>query len=533
MKKFLMILAFLLFPTSVFAEGIYHSILRDNEVKQLPTDYNIFTCITVNEYWGEGENDHSNDGTCIIGEGADADYVEGYTQELVGLYPFKDDKGSVYFFRGWADNWVQLGSYQDDYYYYFIEDINNYKVGNHESCLEESSDPSKYCEGTVYKIASKGDLMYWRIIRTNGDKSVRLVYAGTQIDTYADKLNIGASAFNMVQDEYKYAGYTYTKNGVRVDSAIKTYVENWYQLNNQTLKKYVVPSTFVNDTSTLYQHCYGNGDEDLCWPGYARLYFWSEENEYDISPSLMKSNSTADYGGDYTLDVGIVSGDEMVMAGGSMWGYYTADSINMKYNMSEDWEQYDDRISISDTWSMTPGDSYITRYNANTDDPFGSNSRRQVEMVATNMCMYTNDVTSYYSVKPVISISGDVEMEGHGTVENPYHLAEKTNITLQLEDYSKDLKEYFKDFSDTDEVEWVIADESILEIIDNKIYAKKIGETDVSATVGGISYSIHVKVTSVPIINPNTGRNVFMIFLLFVFSIGLGLFMRNEIKRTN
>ena len=237
MKKIIFILI-LLFPFIVSAETIYNSILRDNEVKQLPTEYNIFGCITQNHN-PLVPNNHAWDGTCLIGDNAQDGYIEGYTDEIVGLYPFTDDKGSMYFFRGWANNWVQLGAYEQDYYYYWIESINNYKTGTYEECLNEATTPDVHCT-ELYKIASKGDLMYWRIIRTNGDKSVRLVYAGTKIFDYSDKVTIGASAFNTQEDEIKYAGYTYKENGVEVDSSLKTYIEKWYNDNNNTFKKAIL-----------------------------------------------------------------------------------------------------------------------------------------------------------------------------------------------------------------------------------------------------------------------------------------------------
>ena len=159
MKKIIIVILILVCPLIVDAETIYNSILRDNEVKPLPTTYNIFGCVPEN-------NTPEHNGTCIIGEGQDADYAIGYTNELVGLYPYEDDKGKVYFFRGWPNNWVRLGTYNDTYYYYFVASINNFKVGTLSSCQNEASDPNTYCVDK-YKIGEKNDPIYWRIIRTN------------------------------------------------------------------------------------------------------------------------------------------------------------------------------------------------------------------------------------------------------------------------------------------------------------------------------------------------------------------------------
>ena len=532
MKKIMLIILLLITPVFIKAETIYNSILRDNKVKQLPTEYNIFNCITRNvNTASETTFDPEADGTCIVGTDENAEYIKKYTDELEGLYPYTDDKGDIYFFRGWADNWIQLGSYENDTYYYFVDSINNFKTGTLEQCLSESSDAETYCKD-IYKIGSKGDLMYWRIYRTNGDKSVRLVYAGTKIDDYTDKTNIGASAYNTKQDETKYAGYTYKENGQEVNSALKTYIENWYNNNNNTFKKYVVKSTFVNDTSTMYQNCYGNQDTDLCWPGYTRLYWWSEVNSYKINPNLQKSNSTAGYGGDYTLDVGTVTGDEMVLVGGQMWGYFTYNSIDAKWIFSSDLDKYDSRISYPEVWSITPGDSYISRATA-SDEPFGQNSRRQVEIIATNTCMFTEDATRYYGVKPVISIDGATEVVGKGTETDPYRIAFTKSIELRVNSESGNLNAYFNELNETDEVEWTIENPEILEIKDNKVIAKKIGSTKVTATVLGISYTINVKVTELSIIeNPLTTTSITVVTYIIMFASGLYiLFVATKLKK--
>ncbi len=522
MKKLLFLLI-LLIPFIVKADTIYDSIFRDNEVKELPTEYNIFGCITKNNWVSDTEPDpHDSDGTCLIGSDENADYVQEYTNELVGLYPFEDDKGKVYFYRGWADNWVQLGAYEQDTYFYYVDDIQNFKTGTYEQCQSESSSPDTYCTD-LYKIGSKGDLIYWRIIRTNGDKSVRLIYAGTKIDDYSDKINIGASAYNTKQDEIKYGGYTYKDNGVEVDSALKTYIENWYNNNNNTFKKYVVKSTFVNDTSTIYQNCYGNQDTDLCWPGYTRLWYWSEVNGNIIAPSLQKSNSNTDFGGDYTLDVGTVTGDEIIIVGGQMWGYFTYDSINPKHYYSDEESQYDTRIETRAFWSITPGDTYITRASG-TEDPWGQNQKRQVEIIATNTCTFTDDATNYYFVRPVISINGNTMVTGHGTEDDPYRIAFAENTELKVNDET-DIMKFFSEIDTSNEIIWTVEDESILEINNNTIKAKKIGETKVTATVLGISYTLNVKVTEIK--NPET-KTGFVIFIIFILSTLVLVFFYNK-----
>lgn len=50
---------------------------------------------------------------------------------------------------------------------------------------------------------------YWRIIRRNGDGSVRLLYAGTSPDAAGLDLQIGTSSFNSTKTNPGYIGYMY------------------------------------------------------------------------------------------------------------------------------------------------------------------------------------------------------------------------------------------------------------------------------------------------------------------------------------
>ncbi|CDE99033.1 unknown [Clostridium sp. CAG:628] len=58
--------------------------------------------------------------------------------------------------------------------------------------------------------ASTKDI-YWRIIRTNADGSIKLLYAGTSPDT--EKAYIGMSAFNTSYNNPMYVGYKYGTTG--------------------------------------------------------------------------------------------------------------------------------------------------------------------------------------------------------------------------------------------------------------------------------------------------------------------------------
>ncbi|MDD6277278.1 MAG: hypothetical protein PUA55_01745, partial [Mycoplasma sp.] len=136
-------------------------------------------------------------------------------------YSAPDDLGTSYYFRGAVDNnWVKYGKYTKDMY-----NCNNGTIS--------ATDTGNSCK----KIASNGDDMYWRIIRINGDNSIRMIYSGVTPPTESTKVkktedtSLGNSPFNAKYDSAEYVGYMYTvgqQHGTGTDSTIKTYLDNWY-----------------------------------------------------------------------------------------------------------------------------------------------------------------------------------------------------------------------------------------------------------------------------------------------------------------
>ena len=104
-----------------------------------------------------------------------------------------------------------------------------------ESCIGAGGN-DELCK--PLKIASKGEKMYWKIVRVNGDGSIRLIYNGPGlkndiiISSFGDEEIsgvVGGVPYNLERNDPKYSGYTYD-NGT--DSFIKKEVDTWY---NNTL----------------------------------------------------------------------------------------------------------------------------------------------------------------------------------------------------------------------------------------------------------------------------------------------------------
>ena len=136
---------------------------------------------------------------------------------------------------------------------------------------------SYYYRGNIDNNYVKFAGYYWRIVRVNGDGSIRVVYAGdaNTIDALPNKVEvlqngyddgdtgytqIGESAYNSSYNDNAYVGYMYGTTGSSSyeethantnDSTIKTVVDNWYKTNIEEAgyASYISDTLFCNDRS--------------------------------------------------------------------------------------------------------------------------------------------------------------------------------------------------------------------------------------------------------------------------------------------
>ena len=126
--------------------------------------------------------------------------------------------------------------------------------------MEDQDGKSYYYRGSVSNNYVQFAGYYWRIIRQNGDGSVRLLYAGTNSNATGDNLQIGTSAFNNQRNNPAYVGYMYGStlntsyeqtHANENNSSIKSVLDGWYETNiiNKNLEQYIADSGFCNDRS--------------------------------------------------------------------------------------------------------------------------------------------------------------------------------------------------------------------------------------------------------------------------------------------
>lgn len=323
-----------------------------------------------------------------------------------GLYSTEDEDGTSYYFRGnVTNNNVQFGEYQDDYYLYRVGNTSVYHQ-NLKLCQKSYGSSADLCDSaTKVKLASKGDKMYWKIVRINGDGSLRLIYNGTNPTATYDNNNLSSwpyissfVAYEYNKDNQKYTGYTYD-NGT--NSFAKDVIDTWYKnaLGNTTYDKKVESGRFCSD-SIGYKKAteYGVTNENYYFSSMDRLDQTETGFAKDNAPTLKCPQTTETFGGSYRLKAGLITSDELVFGGDSTGAandnFYVFTSI-LRLNATMTPAFYDTTTNKAVIWRTT----------ASGLD----------QMVAANA------FTTIF--RPVINVSRDaVFTSGDGSLENPYVL---------------------------------------------------------------------------------------------------------------
>ena len=239
------------------------------------------------------------------------------TESIAGNTP-KD----VYYFAGDAkNNWVKFGKYQNDLIryrgYYSTTSIAFEEYSTMDECTSASSYNTNCTE---YKYANTGDDIYWRIIRTNYDGSIRLLYSGTSPDTTSGY--IWTSAFNSPYNDPMLVGYMYGTSGSLAsnrtntnNSAIKTYIDNWYNNNLSSYSKYIsTEAVYCNDRELVPESTYKTDGTTFYYAPFGRLNTNKTPtyNCTNIKDAFSGSNSEAKL----TYPIGLMTADEIAYAGG-------------------------------------------------------------------------------------------------------------------------------------------------------------------------------------------------------------------------
>ena len=274
---------------------------------------------------------------------------------------------------------------------------------------------SYYYRGNVTNNYVKFADKYWRIVRINGDGTVRVIYDGTSAhangEASADR-QIGTSAFNSSYNDNAYVGYMYGKTGASTyadahantnNSTIKTYIDDWYKTNivGTTNEQYLADNIFCNDRSMA-------GNNSGTGAGTSVTYYrwyngpWESENYSKYNKKMMLTCSqkndaftvsdTTNGNGALTYPVGLLSTDEIALAGG--WN-----AANSGYYL------YSGQV----WWASSP--LYFNGRHA------------RVRNVYSNGNADYDFVDCYSGVRPVFNLKAEVLLQGSGTAEDPYRIS--------------------------------------------------------------------------------------------------------------
>ena len=318
---------------------------------------------------------------------------------------------TVYYYAGnTTNNWVKFGKFQNDLIRYRGSGIT--ALYGEYSTMDECT--SVYSKCTEYKYANTGDDIYWRIIRTNSDGSVRLLYAGTSPDTTTGC--IGKSAFNTSENSPKYVGYMYGENADTLvnaktntnNSTIKTYIDNWYASNMTSYTKYLsTTAVYCNDRTEKTSGTYNTGSTDFYYAPNARLYT-NKTPSYDCteaSDAFSGSNTSAKL----TYPIALMTVDEIMRAGGTSSNNLT--SPYAWYYLNSSGESI---TGASSSWLLSPRGWYDSH--ANAFSVMGSPGPGALNY---------NDLSFILAVRPAISLKSCIKYGiGDGSATNPYTILE-------------------------------------------------------------------------------------------------------------
>ncbi len=344
------------------------------------------------------------------------------------LYKTTEDNTDVYYFAGDAkNNWVKFGTWQEDKTIvvgYPPDGEDSYFPKEFNTMLDCTSD-SAYTNCEEIPLAKKGDSMYWRIIRTNKDGSIRMLYSGTSAESQTGFIGMSALNDNKTLDPL-YVGYMYGTSGSLENnrtnensSTIKNYIDNWYSKNLVNYTKYLsTTAIYCNDrTLSVSYPNYVIGE----WMGFAasdRLTKTNKSPSYNCIATEDKftvSNTTGN--GKLTYPVALMTADEISYAGGVWytkgkypfyWAYTNA--LNKGIVNSLIWQTL--TPIHGDPYNLTGGGSEMA---VGTEGRLGNPGR--VDQTA---------------VRPVISLKGSVVYKsGDGSAYSPYEVvAEPINTYI-------------------------------------------------------------------------------------------------------
>ena len=247
---------------------------------------------------------------------------------------------------------------------------------------------------------------YWRIVRINGDGSIRLIYNGTSTNQTGDSTMINTDqAFNSSYNNNMYVGYMYQSgqpHGLTTNSSIKTTLDSWYLSNLADEAEYLDGNAGFCGDRTPYSGS-GTGTSSTDYAAYNRLVnsknpsfkCTDKDNDLYTTPGSSEGNGalkvTPGDNDSTPTPIGLITADEVAFAGGV---YGSSNSSYYLYNNAA-------------YWTMSP--YYFV------------GSYAYVFIVWSDGSLSSNGVDwAGPGVRPVINLKSAIAITGSGTTSDPF-----------------------------------------------------------------------------------------------------------------
>ena len=273
-------------------------------------------------------------------------------------------------------------------------------TGNTTGVIYKSANSNQYDnDGEVYYFAGnptdnwvKWAGFYWRIIRINGNGSIRMIYQGTSPNTTGTNTQLQTSTFNDDYNRSEYVGLKYTsgqQHGQNTNSTIMGVLNTFYQ---EKLASY------ADDIDTNAGFCsdrnMGSGYSWSSQPSstiYYAAYDRVAKTSSNVNPSFKCSNSSDLL----KIPVGLITVDETVYAG---LAWNSGNSSNYLYTG----EYY---------WTMSPF-------------WYGNGLAVVFYVISTGRLSSAGVNNASPGVRPVVNLKSSVQITGgNGTADLPFEIA--------------------------------------------------------------------------------------------------------------
>ena len=277
-----------------------------------------------------------------------------------------------------------------------------------ESIAGSAAKDVYYFAGRAQNNWVKFGNFYWRIIRTNHDGSVRLLYAGENLNRTAHECLDTSRSYNTNYTNSMYVGYMYGTSGSLAsnrtntsDSTIKTYIDNWYSANLSSYTKYISTDAVYCNDRDVGSGTYVTMGTSFYFAPYTRVL-------NNKSPSYNCNNSKDAFSGNNSeaklkYPISLMTLDEIMFAGGDS----STTRHNAWYMLNSSNETY---FYSGYYWLLSPA--------------AGPGSFASVFIIdRTTGTIGTSNVENNRYLRPVISIkSCALWSSGNGSSSSPYEI---------------------------------------------------------------------------------------------------------------